>query len=142
MAKVTGLAWTTASVDDSSGTPRAIVNDFTNIAFTTPRAVQDVTGLDKSAIERLLLLADFSCTLNGVFNPTANASHDVFKTVPSTSVGRLVTLTTNGKTLNNAASAGGVTALFTDYQLTRAQDGSLVFQAPGVLSDGSVPTWA
>ena len=133
--KVTGLAWTTASVDDSGGSVRAIVNDFTNIAFTTPRAVQDVTGIDKSAVERLLLLADFSCTLNGVFNPASNAAHDVFKTVPSTSVARTVTLTTNGKTLPNET-------LFTDYQLTRAQDGSLVFQAPGVLADGTVPTWA
>jgi hypothetical protein len=135
MAKVTGLAWSAAAIDDSSGTPRAIVNDFTNISWTTPRAVQDVTGLDKSAIERLLLLADFSFTGNGVFNPTANFSHDVFKTVPSTSVARTVTLTTNGKTLPNET-------LFTDYQITRPQSGELTFQAPGVLADGTVPTWA
>ena len=135
MAKVTGLAWTTASVDDSSGTPQAIVNDFTNISWTTPRAVQDVTGLNKSAIERLLLLADFSLTTNGVFNPAANQSHDVFKTVPSTSVNRTVTLTTNAKTL-------ACETLFTDYQITRPQSGELTFQAPGVLADGTVPTWA
>jgi hypothetical protein len=135
LAKSTGLAWTTASVDDSAGVVRAIVNDLTNIAFSTPRGVQDVTGLDKSAIERLLLLADFSITANGVFNPAANQAHDVFKTVPSTSVNRTVTLTTNGKTLPNET-------LFTDYQLTRAQSGELTFQAPGVLADGTVPTWA
>src|SRR5215831_8572067 len=135
MAKVTGLAWTTASIDDSGGTVRAIVNDFTNIAFTTPRGVQDVTGLDKSAIERLLLLADFSITCNGVFNPASNQAHDVFKTVPSTSVNRTVTLVTNGKTLPNET-------LFTDYQLTRPQTGELTWQVPGVLADGTVPTWA
>jgi hypothetical protein len=135
MAKVTGLAQTTLSVDDSAGSAQAIINDFTNWQFSTPRGVQDVTGVNKSAIERLLLLADFSVTLNGVFNPAANAEHDVFKTVPSTSVNRTVTITTNGKTLANET-------LFTDYQLTRPQTGELTFQAPGVLADGTVPTWA
>ncbi|MGP3917688.1 hypothetical protein [Nonomuraea sp. 10N515B] len=135
MAKESGLAWTTLSVDDSAGTVRAIINDITNFEFATPRAVQDVTGVDKSAMERLLLLADFSITLNGVFNDAAGQSHDVFKTVPSTSVNRTVTLTHSGQTLPNEC-------LFTDYALTRAADGSLTFQAPGVLANGTVPTWA
>lgn len=135
MAKESGLGWTTCSVDDSSGTARAIKNDITNLEFATPRAVQDVTGIDKSAMERLLLLADFSVTLNGVFNDAANMSHDVFKTVPSTSVNRTVTLTVSGQTLANEC-------LFTDYPLTRADDGALTFAVPGVLSDGTVPTWA
>lgn len=135
MAKESGLGWTTLSVDDSGGTARAIKNDITNFEFATPRGVQDVTGVDKSAMERLLLLADYSITLNGVFNDASNQAHDVFKTVPSTSVGRTVTLAVSGQTLANEC-------LFTDYALTRAADGSLTFSAPGVLSDGSVPTWA
>ncbi|MEV6181354.1 hypothetical protein [Streptomyces sp. NPDC052015] len=97
--------------------------------------MQDITGIDKSAYERLLLLADFSVTLNGVFNDAANQSHDVFKTVPSTSVARTVTLTVSGQTLANEC-------LFTDYPLTRSDSGELTFSAPGVLSDGTVPTWA
>jgi hypothetical protein len=32
--------------------------------------------------------------------------------------------------------------MFTDYQLTRAQSGELTWTAPGVLADGTVPTWA
>jgi hypothetical protein len=135
MAKESGLGWTTCSVDDSGGTARAIKNDITNLQFSTPRGVQDVTGIDKSAFERLLLLADFSITLNGVFNDAANLSHDVFKTVPSTSVARTVTLTVSGQTLANEC-------LFTDYALTRAASGELTWSAPGVLADGTVPTWA
>lgn len=135
MAKESGIGWSVASVDDSSGTARDIKNDFTNVQFATPRTVQDVTGLDKAAIERLLLLADFSVTLNGVFNDAANASHDVFKTVPSTSVARTLTLTVSGQTLANEV-------LFTDYPLTRAAGGELTFAVPGVLADGTVPTWA
>lgn len=133
MAKASGLGQTTLSVDDSAGTPTVIKNDITNWQMSTPRGVQDITGVDKSANERLLLLADASVTLNGVFN--AALSHTVFKTVSSTSVARTVTQTVNGVTL-------AFEALFSDYSLTRADSGELTWSAPGALSDGTVPTWA
>lgn len=135
MAKESGLGITTLSVDDSGGTARAIKNDITNFSFSTPRGVQDVTGVDKSAIERLLLLADLQWTLNGVFNDATNQAHDVFKTVPSTSVARTVTLVVSGQTLAGEC-------LFTDYALTRPQTGELTWTTNGVLADGTVPTWA
>ena len=136
MAKKSGLAWTTLSVDDSGGTPRDIRNDITNFQFATPRAVQDITGIDKSAIERLLVLADFSITLNGVFNDVATTgAHIVFRTVPSTSVIRTVSMVITGNTLNNEC-------LFTDYSLTRAASGDLTWSTPGVLADGTVPVWS
>jgi hypothetical protein len=135
MAKETGLGWTTLSVDDSGGNVCPIKNDVTNFQFATPRGVQDVTGVDSSAIERLLLLADFSITLNGVFNDEASRSHAVFKTVSSSSVARTTTLTISGQTL-------APEALYTDYSLNRAQDGSLTWTAPGVLAGGVVPTWS
>lgn len=134
MAKESGLAWTTLTVDDSSGSGRDIRNDVTNLEFATPRATQDTTGIDKSAFERLLLLADFTITLNGVFNDAANASHDVFKTVPSTSVARTVAINVSGQTLSNEC-------IFTDYPLTRSDSGELTWSVPGQLSDGTVPTW-
>jgi hypothetical protein len=134
MAKESGLGFSIA-VDDSGGTARTISNDITNFEFATPRGVQDTTGVDKSAMERLLLLADFSTTFNGVFNDESNKSHAVFKTVPSTAVARTVTLLHSGQTL-----AGEL--LFTDYALTRNADGSLTWSSPGVLSDGTVPTWS
>lgn len=135
MAKETGLGWTTLSVDDSAGSAKVIKNDITNLQFGTPRGVQDVTGIDKSAFERLLLLADFTVTLNGVFNDAADQAHAVFKTVPSTSVARTTTITVSGQTL-------APEVLYTDYSLTRAQSGELTWSAPGVLSDGTVPTWS
>lgn len=135
MAKESGLGWTTLSVDDSAGTPNDIRNDITNFQFATPRAVQDTTGVDKSAMERLLLLADFSFDPSGVFNDAATFSHATFKTVPSTSVLRTVSLGVSGQTLANEC-------LFTDYALTRAQGGELTWTAPGVLGNGAVPTWS
>ena len=133
MAKASGLGMTTFSVDDSGGTPVVIKNDVTNYNHSTPRGVQDVTGVDQSAISRLLLLADFQITINGVFNSAV--SHTVFRTVPSTSVGRTTTMVVNAATL-------APEVFYTDYQLTRAQSGELTWSAPGVLQDGSVPTWS
>ena len=132
MPKQSGLGITTLSVDDSGGNVRAIKNDFRSFELSTPRAVQEVTGVDKSAIERIHLLADLSITLNiAAFNPDTNASHDVFSDLSNA---RTVTLTHAAKTL-------APEVLFTDYPLSRGDDGSLVAAVPGVLSNGTVPTW-
>lgn len=139
MAKTSGLGGV-IKVQDSGATLRTITNDITNYTFTTPRNVQDVTGVDKSAIERLLLLADFTVTLNGVFNSaTANMSHDVFKTVPSTSVNRTVEIDPLGTTVGLPKLSNN--CVLTDYQITRANTGELTFQVPGSLADGTVPAW-
>lgn len=135
MAKESGLAWTTLSVDDSAGTPVDIRNDVTNLEFATPRATQDITGIDKSAMERLLLLADFSITMNGVFNDAASKSHTTFKTITSTSVNRTVSINVSGQTLANEV-------ILTDYPLSRSDSGELTWAVPGSLSDGTVPTWS
>lgn len=138
MAKESGLAWTALSIDDSGGTLRDIRNDITNLEFATPRATQDTTGIDKSAMERLLLLADMSITMNGVFNDASNASHDVFKTIPSTSVAREITLNVSGQILGTTPT---VTLLLTDYPLSRSDSGELTWAVPGVLANGAIPTW-
>ena len=134
MAKESGLGFSVI-VDDSGSSARTISNDILNLDFATPREEQDITGLDKSARERLLLLADFSVTFNGVFNDASNLSHDVFKTVPSSSVARTVTLAISSQTL-------ACEAFFSDYALSRSSSGELTWSAPGALSGGAVPTWA
>ncbi len=133
MAKESGLGMT-VTVDNAAGSGQAISNDVTNLEFGTPRTVQDVTGVDKSANERLLLLADFTITLNGVFNDASNQSHDVFKTVPSSSATRTVVLVHSGQTMT-------AECIFTDYALTRAATGELTWSAPGSLANGTAPAW-
>jgi hypothetical protein len=127
-------------IADASSSVQTISNDITNWQFATPRAVQDTTGVDKSANERLLVLADYSVTLNGVFNTAANMSHAVFSTIPSTSVTRSVELDPIGTTSGFPKLV--VNCLLTDYQLTRANTGDLTWQVPGSLADGAVPTWS
>lgn len=135
MPKQSGLGWTTLSVDDGAGSAQDIRNDVHEFDFSTPRAVQDVTGVDKSAMERLLLLADFQINLSGTFDPDANKSHAVLSTISSTDVVRTVSLGIGGKTLANEC-------VFTDYALNRAAGGELTWKTTGSLADGTKPTWA
>lgn len=140
MSKESGLGFTTLSIDDNGGTLRDIRDDVTNFEMSTPKAVQDVTGVDKYAMERLGLLSDMSTTLNGVFDDAANKAHEVFKTVNlSTAVAREFTFTHSGQTIGTSNTP---TLLFTDYALTRGADGSLVWAAPAVLANGVVPAWS
>lgn len=138
MAKTSGLGGV-IKVQDSSAAVQTITNDVTNYSFTTPRNTQDVTGVDKFAIERILLLADFTVTLNGVFNTAANLSHAVFSTIPSTSVARSVEIDPIGTTTGFPKLT--CNCLLTDYQITRSNTGELTWQVPGSLADGTAPTW-
>ena len=139
MAKESGLGFTSLSVDDSTGTLQDIRNDIPNFQFSTPRSVQDVTGIDKFAFERLLLLADMSMTLNGVFNDAANKSHAVFKTVSTYNSGREILLAHSGQTLGTTPQ---VEMIATDYALNRGAGGELTWSVPLVLSNGAIPTWS
>lgn len=134
MAKESGIGMSIA-VDDSGSSARTISNDITDWSLSTPRNVQIVTGIDKSAEERLQLLADFTVTLNGVFDDGTNVAHTVFSTVSSSSVARTVTITVSGQVLPNET-------FFNDYGLGRAATGELTWSCPGTLSGGTVPTWA
>jgi hypothetical protein len=121
------------SLDSAAPSLTDIRNDVTNFNFAMPRGVQDTTGVDKSAYERLLLLADFSGSLNGVFN--VSTSHPVLKTIPSYAGPRTFSLGVASQTLSNEVHC-------TDYQLTRGNDGALTWSVPFVLADGTVPAWS
>lgn len=137
MTKEAGIGMTSFTIDDGGTTGRDIVNDITNFNLSTPRGVQDVTGVDSTAMERLLLLADCSGTISGVFNDGTNASHDVFSDVmdPSGDVTRTMVAVHSAQTFT-------AEVWFTDYNLTRGQDGSLTWSNPYVNADGSVPAWS
>lgn len=133
--KQTGLGWTTLTVEDVSASAKDLRNDTNSLQFATPLAVQDVTGIDKSAFERLTLLADMSITLTGAaLNPDAAKSHAVLANVTNRRTPRATVIAIAGQTLT-------ATILYTDYSLNRGADGSLPWTSPGVLSNGTVPAW-
>ncbi len=133
------MAWTACTVDGADGAADTIVNDVLSLTLSIPRGMADVTGLDKSGHEQLLLLGSASLGLSGVFNDASGQSHDTFQTVPTTSVARTVTLTISAQ---NFATPTAPEMVPTDYALSRAADGSFTWSVPLVISDGVAVSWA
>ena len=139
MAKISGLG-AVVTIDDGSGNPQTITNDVTEFSMSTPVALQDITGVDKLAHERLALLADASFSLKGVFNTASNMSHAVFKTVPAGG-------NTRTSKIAPTASSGAspyltCELLYEDYAITRSAAGDLTWSVSGKLADGTVPSWS
>jgi hypothetical protein len=136
VSKVSGLG-AAIIIDDASGTPQTITNDITEFSLETPRGVEVITGVDKSADERLLLLADASVSLKGVANFAANMSHAVFSSVTNTSVNRTTKVTPSSASVPYIS----MEMLYDNYPLTRAANGALTWSVKGMLADGTVPAW-
>lgn len=126
MAKTSGL---TTAVTVASN---VISNDITSITLDTPYGVQEITGLDKSAVERLVLRADATGTMNGVFNTAGSMSHATFKTPGSKSV--VIAFV-------SAAATATFNAVFTNYALSMGEDGALTWSVNYQLDSGTAVAW-
>tara|TARA_Y100000310_G_C20581634_1_gene763305 strand:+ start:497 stop:913 length:417 start_codon:yes stop_codon:yes gene_type:complete len=136
MAKQSGLGDYIA-VDDSGGNVKDISNDITGYSINIPQNLLEITGLDKSATERLIGLGDGTVSLNGVFNKASNKSHDVFKVRTGT---RTVTIAFGGNTSGYPKLE--MEMLVTEYNLERGDDGALKWTSGLSLQSGTVPTYS
>ena len=134
MAKESGIGMT-VSIDDAGGNAQNVTNDITSWNFGTPRNVQDVTGLDKSSMERLLLLGDAQFSGTAVFNDGTNAIFDVLKTAGTSDNTRTVTTAISGQTLT-------CECVLTDVQYQRAASGEFTVNFTLQLANGTDPTWS
>lgn len=134
MAKVSGLNFTNFSVDDAAGVAQDIKNDIGSFDLSITRAVDEVTGLDMTSMERLLLLGDASITIDGFTNFAADESHDVLSTVANQDVVRTVTI---------GVASQGFTGeyLLTDYKVSRSADAKFRWASSLVLANGVDPAW-
>jgi hypothetical protein len=124
VAKVSGLGTTyTIAGNDIS-------NDILDFTLDTPYGVQQISGIDKSAEERLLLRADATGTINGDFNTAANKSHATLKTPGSKTM-----------VIGYPGATATFTAVTTNYAVTMAADGSLVWSVNYQLSSGTAVAW-
>jgi hypothetical protein len=135
MAKASGLT-TSVTLDNSAGAGKNISNDITSVSIATPRGVQEITGLDKSAVERLLLLADGTGSINGVFNTAADMSHAVIKTSVSSAATRTMVIVYPGPATLT------LEVVITSYNVERGEDGSLKWSAEFALANGTAPAWS
>ena len=125
MAKTSGIT-TTLTVAGND-----ISNDVNSITVDTPYGEQDITGLDKSAVERLLLRADASGTVNGVFNTAASKSHATFKTPGSKTF-----------VIGFPGATATFTANTTNYAVSMGADGSLTWAVNYNLNSGTALAWS
>lgn len=93
------------------------------------------TGIDKSAMERLLGQRDGSMEFTSYFNPSVGASHDRFSNLPTTDV---VATYLRGTTRGNAAA--GMVAKQVNYDPSRGEDGSLTSKIQ-LLANGYGLNW-
>ena len=135
MAKISGIP-VTLTLQDSGAVARDLSNDIADINLDLPVALQDVTGLDKSAHERLALLADTKLTGNGFHNNSANRIHPVLSTGQTTP--RQAVITYPG----GAGSVMTFTGLIDSYQVKRSNAGALTNSFTLTLSNGTVGAWS
>jgi len=139
MAKESGLGVTTFSIDDSGGTARAVLNDVRDFTINTPRSLLVVTGLDKSAEERIIGMADASVGFSYIFNDAATTGIFTvlknFATIFAGQLGRTLTMAVSGQTF-------AAELLFEDFPMVRGSDGALGGSCTGRLAEGTLPAWA
>lgn len=83
----------------------------------------DITGINKSAHERIGGLRDGRLATTAFFNPATNASHDRFNNLPTTDV-----IATYCSAQSIGSSACSTVAKQINYDGTRGDDGSFTFK--------------
>jgi hypothetical protein len=137
LSKLSGLG-ATITCADASGTVQTVSDDISEFSFSTPVALQDVTGVDKYAHQRIALLADITVDFKGTFDPGTDLAHEVFSSIPSSpTVVRAVSITPTASEYPFLP----FNALLSAYDISRSATGELTFDVPGSLADGAVPTW-
>ncbi|MGH3381364.1 MAG: hypothetical protein ACRDP6_42195 [Actinoallomurus sp.] len=114
MAKQSGLG------DNLYVAGNNLSGDVGSVTLSSPQGVQEVTGIDVSAMERIGLGRDGSINWASFFNPTR--AHPVLSALPTSDVALTYC---RGTTLGNPAAC--MIAKQINYDGTRADDGAFTF---------------
>jgi len=137
MAKISAVG-SYIALDDSGGTVRNISNDISDIEINLPTNLLEVTGMDKSAPERIGGLQDSTVSLSGFFNPAANMSNAVLGTGRTTA--RTLTIVIGGNTTGNPQITGEY--IIENYDVSFGDDRSATWSASLSKNDGVVQAWS
>jgi hypothetical protein len=99
-------------------------------------ALLDSTAIDKSAMERMVGLADSEISFNAFFNDAAAAAHVTLRNPASTDI---IATYARGTTLGNPGACH--VAKQVNYDPSRGADGSLVFTIQTLGSNGDGLRW-
>ena len=104
--------------------------------FAHERGLLPVTGLDKSAVERVPGLYTGSIDFTGFFNDAALAAHVILKTLPTADTQAMLL---QGTTLGDRSA--GMLAKQVGYAWVRGADGSLGIQVQALSTGGDMLNW-
>jgi hypothetical protein len=132
MAKSSGLAQDLWADGYQLGGDIGSINDA-----STPRGTQEVTGIDKSATERVALLSDFNIDFGAYFNDATGQIHTALKQLKTTDLNVMWIL---GTSIGSVVLMGVAKQI--DYgPWTKAQDGSVNGATTAQGSAGTAPAW-
>tara|TARA_B100000745_G_scaffold297818_1_gene245329 strand:+ start:226 stop:645 length:420 start_codon:yes stop_codon:yes gene_type:complete len=135
MAKISGVA-SYVAIDNSAGSLQDISNDLSSVDNSSSQNLLDVTGMDKSAVEKIIGLRDNSLSLSGYYNNAANMSNQVLS---SMSGNRSVVISLGGNTTGNPRFRGEF--LISSYNVNVADDRGVTFSCTMELQDGVAGAW-
>lgn len=97
-------------------------NDIGSLSrISGSHTVQDVTGIDKEAVERITLIRDGEISYTAFYNPSTDRAHDRLSILPTTDV---VTTYLRGTVLGGESA--NLVGKQINYDGTRAADGSYI----------------
>ena len=137
MAVESGIG-ATITIDDGNsgaGTGRDLSAYCTQLSFTTPRGVQDISSINASGMKRLLLRSDVQLNATFVFDDGSNLTHAVFKTSGTDDGSRTVVIVHSGQTFT-------AECILTDVNWGFGADGALTIGTTFQLSNGTDGTWS
>lgn len=103
--------------------------------ISTPRSVHDVTGLDKSAMERILGLADVQAAYDAFFNDAG----DLWTELSALPIADRSMIWAFGPAIGDPGF--GATVKHIDFPLSRGADGGLSSSPSAQGSAGAIPGW-
>ena len=134
MAKQTGITGT-VTIGDANGVSQTFSAAVQTFNINQSRAQIDVTGIDKSFMERLPGLGDYAVELAGVFDGAGTASPvQVFGSMGTALRAFTIVVGPNGTAAGTAALAA--------WNVTRGNDGALNWTATLNCANGTAMAWS
>jgi hypothetical protein len=127
-------------LDDSTGTPRDISGDITNVESPYSLDSFEVSGFGDTTKSYVTGLADASMAISGKVNTAANRSHAVFTSLLGGTVGYTLTFMPLGTAVGLPKFFGEV--FVSSYNLTADLGGALSYKADVKPADSTGMAWS
>lgn len=125
----------TLTIDDELEAAKDVSATTGATNIDTPIELHDVTGLDKAAHATVSGLSDFTATVDGFFDDSADSFFDILKTATSTIVTRTFSWALSGQTL-------ALETLIARVSYSRSRTAEMAISAEFRLQSGTAPLWA